>query len=230
MSGRRADDPDAGARRPLHGKQHARRIRRRNREAGTRALLDELVEGEPGELLPLRTLLSGLGRRAFGMLLFAAILPAFIPIPVGGAISGPLVVLVGLQLLVARRRPWLPRFMADRGPHRHALARFQRMISPALLRLERLVRPRMTWVLDHVAAAAFTGLLLVLLGILLALPIPLTNYLFGGLLLLYSLALLERDGALMLVAWVAGIAAIAVFGVLSGSLLTAAAGWIDYLL
>jgi hypothetical protein len=230
VSGRRSDGPDAGAARPPHGQRRARRVRRRNREAGTRALLDELVEGAPEELLPLRTLLSGLGRRAFGMLLFAAVLPAFIPIPVGGAISGPLVVLVGLQLMVARRRPWLPRFMADRGPHRHALARFQRMISPALLWLERLVRPRLTAVLDHVAAAAFTGLLLVLLGILLALPIPLTNYLFGGLLLLFALALLERDGALMLAAWVAGIAAIAVFGVLSGTLLTAAASWIDYLL
>lgn len=228
MSDRR-DEPDAGASRGQPGTRRGGRVRRRHREAGTRALLDELVQGAPGELLPLRTLLSGLGRRAFGMLLFAAVLPAFIPIPVGGAISGPLVVLVGLQLLALRRRPWLPRFMANRGPHRHALARFQRMISPVLLRLERVVRPRMPAALDHVAAAAFTGLLLVLLGVLLALPIPLTNYLFGGLLLLFSLALLERDGALMLVAWVGGIVAIAVFGVLSGTLLTAAAGWIDYL-
>lgn len=229
MSDRRADDPDPPGAAGPGGLRRARRVRRRHREAGTRALLDALVEGAPEELLPLRMLLSGLGRRAFGMLLFAAILPAFIPIPVGGAISGPLVVLMGLQLLLLRRRPWLPRFMAERGPHRHALARFHRMISPALLRLERVVRPRMTAVLDHVAAAAFTGLLLVLLGVLLALPIPLTNYLFGGLLLLFALALLERDGALMLVAWAAGVAAIAVFGVLSGTLLTVAADWIDYL-
>jgi hypothetical protein len=91
------------------------------------------------------------------------------------------------------------------------------------------VRPRLTAVLDHVLATAFTGLLLVLLGILLALPIPLTNYLFGGLLLLFALALLERDGALMLAAWAGGIAAIAVFGVLSGTLVATAADWIDRL-
>ena len=35
--------------------------------------------------------------------------------------------------------------------------------------------------------APFTGLLLVLLGLLLALPIPFTNYLFGVLLLLFAL-------------------------------------------
>lgn len=229
MSDRRTDDPDADGAPGHPGQRRARRMRQRHREAGTRTLLDALAEGDPAELLPLRVLLAGLGRRAFGMLLFAAILPAFIPIPVGGAISGPLVVLVGLQLLALRRRPWLPRFLAERGPHRHALARFERRISPALVRLERVVRPRLTVVLDHIAAAAFTGLLLVLLGVLLALPVPLTNYLFGGLLLLFALALLERDGALMLVAWAGGIAAIAVFGVLSGTLLTAAADWIDRL-
>lgn len=202
---------------------------RRPREAGTRALLDGFAAGDPDDLLTLRMLLAGLGRRAFGMLLFVSILPAFIPVPVGGAISGPLVMLIGVQLLTLRRRPWLPRFVAERGFHRHALARFDRTISPALRRLERLVRPRLLHLLDQRAAAAFTGLLLLLLGLLLSLPIPLTNYLFGGLLLLFALALLERDGVLMIVAWVGGTIAVIVSAVLSGSLVSAIAPWIDLL-
>jgi hypothetical protein len=84
-------------------------------------------------------------------------------------------------------------------------------------------------VLDHRIAGIFTGLLLILLGLLLSLPIPLTNYLFGGLLLLFALALLERDGALMLVGWIAGAIAVAIFGVLSGNLATVAAHWLDRL-
>ena len=60
-----------------------------SRERGLRAILDGLAEGEPDDLLALGDLLSGLGRRAFGMLLFVCVLPAFIPIPIGGAISGP---------------------------------------------------------------------------------------------------------------------------------------------
>jgi len=202
---------------------------RRPRETGTRALLDGFAEGDPAELLTLRALLAGLGRRAFGMLLFVSILPAFIPVPVGGAISGPLVMLIGAQLLLARRRPWLPRFVAERGFQRKALVRFDRMISPALQRLERLVRPRLPALLELRAAAAFTGLLLLLLGLLLSLPIPLTNYLFGGLLLLFAFALLERDGALMLVAWTSGVVAIVVFAVLSGNLATLVGSWVDRL-
>ncbi len=195
-------------------------------EPGIRALLDDYAIGDPDEVLRLRDLLAGLDRRAFGMLLFIATLPAFIPIPIGGAISGPLVMLIGTQLLLGMHTPWLPKFIANRGPHRHALAGFDRRISPWLARMEKFIRPRMPQLLNHRAAVMLTGLLLVLLGLLLSLPIPLTNYLFGGLLLLFALALLERDGALMLVAWIAGAVAIAVFGVLSGNLAAMAMRWI----
>ena len=199
-------------------------------EAGTRLLLDAFAEGDPDEVLQLGDVFTGLGRRSFGMLLFVSTLPGLIPIPgVGGAISGPLVVLVGLQLLVGLRKPWLPGFIARRGPHRHAMARFRDLLAPWLTRLERVVKPHAAAMLDHRLASAFTGLQLVLLGVLLALPIPFTNYLFAALLLMFAFALLERDGRLMGVAWVAAVVAIAVFGVLSGSLVAAAARWIDLL-
>jgi hypothetical protein len=199
-------------------------------EAGTRALLDALAQGDPDETITLRDLLAGLNRRAFGMLLFVSVLPAFIPIPIGGAISGPLVMLIGVQLAIGMRRPWLPNFLASRGPHRHALARFDRMISPWLARLEHVIRPRLPVVLDHRLAGVVTGLLLLVLGLLLSLPIPLTNYLFGGLLLVFALSLLERDGVMLLVAWIAGAIAVAVFGVLSGNLAAQAARFVDLLL
>lgn len=204
---------------------------RARHEAGTRALLAAFTVGDPDELLPLELLLAGLGKRVFGMLLVIAAIPAFIPVPgLAGAISGPLTVIVGLQLLLGMRRPWLPRFMSRRGPYRHTLIGFERRISPLLARIERHVRPRMSNVLDYRPAAMFTGLLVVLLGILLALPIPFTNYLFGALMLAFALALLERDGALMLACWGAGILAIAVFGVASGALAAATAHWVGLLL
>ena len=189
------------------------------REQGTRAILDAFAAGDPDELLTLHTLLGGLERRAFGMLAFICVLPAFIPIPIGGAISGPLLIMIGLQLCIGLREPWLPEFLAKRGVHRHALAKFDKRLSPVLRRLEKLVRPRLTWMLDSRVAGFVTGLLLVLLGFLLSLPIPLTNYLFGGALLMFALALLERDGALMLGAWIVGLVATA----LSWNLAVAAA-------
>ena len=201
-----------------------------NAHVSTRAVLDEFASGDPDDHLRLGDLLSGLRQTAFGMLLFVAVLPAFIPIPgVAGAISGPLVVLIGAQLLFCLRKPWLPGFLARRGPYRRSMVRFRDRMARWLGWLEKVVRPRMESVLDHPIASAFTGLLLVLLGLLLSLPIPFTNYLFGALLLLFALALLERDGALMLVAWIAGAASVAVFGLLSGKFAAMAAHGIDLL-
>ena len=200
---------------------------RKPREAGTRAILDALLDGDQQQTLSFSDLLAGLGRRAFGMLLFVAVLPAFIPIPIGGALSGPLIVMIAAQLLVGLRRPWLPAFIARRGPKRQALARFERIVDPWLGRLEHLVRPRLTVLLDHRLASAFTGLLLLLLGLLLSLPIPFTNYLLGALIVLFALALLERDGALMLVVWGLGLATLVTTGALSGGLISALSPWID---
>lgn len=201
--------PDSGTAPETGGREHV----------STRAVLDAFAAGDPDDQLRMGDLLSGLRQTAFGMLLFAAVLPAFLPIPgLAGAISGPLVVLIGAQLLVCLRKPWLPGFLARRGPHRRSMARFRDMMARWLGWLEKLVRPRMEGVLDHPLASAFTGLLLVLLGLLLALPIPFTNYLFGVLLLLFVFALLERDGALMLIAWLAGAIAVVVFGFVSGNL------------
>lgn len=200
-------------------------------EAGTRALLDVFATGDPDESLRLGDLFAGLGKRSFGMLLFVSTLPAFIPIPgLAGALSGPLVMLVGVQLLIGLRKPWLPGFIARRGPHRSKMIRFRDRLAPWLTRLEKVVRPRLAGVLDHRLANLMTGLQLLLLGLLLLLPLPFTNFLFGALLFLFALALLERDGRLMLVSWIAGAIAIAVFGILSGSLAAQATKWIDVLI
>lgn len=195
---------------------------REDNHTTTVALLDGFANGDPDDVLRLGDLLKDFGPAAFGMLLFLGVLPAFIPVPgVGGAVGGPLVILVGVQLLLGMRKLWLPGFLARRGPHRSAMMRFRQRMVPWLRRLEKLVRPRMTAFLDNRIALSFTGLLLVLLGVLLALPIPFTNYVFGFLLLLFAFALLERDGALLLVAWIAGGIAVVVFGFLSGNLVEA---------
>jgi hypothetical protein len=130
-----------------------------------------------------------------------------------------------LHLLILLRKPWLPDFIARRGPQRSTLIRFDRVGDRWLRWLEKLVQPRLTLVIDHPVATIFTGLQLVLLGVLLALPIPFTNFMFGGLLLLYALALLERDGALTLISWAAGVAAIYVFGAVSGNLAAMLWAW-----
>ncbi|HLU12484.1 MAG TPA: exopolysaccharide biosynthesis protein [Arenimonas sp.] len=194
-----------------------------DREISTRALLDTLADTGNGEVLTLGGLLDQFRTRAYGVFMLIALLPAFVPLPVGaGGISGPLVALIGLQLLARMSHPWVPGFIARRPISREGLARFRDRASRLLRWLERLSRPRTEGVIDHPLAKAFTGLLLLALGILLALPVPGTNYPFGLILLAFSIALVERDGRLMLVAWALGIVEIALVAAFSGQL----AGWV----
>jgi len=191
------------------------------RNEGIRSLLAMFEFGDPAQHMTLGRILQDLQQSAFGVFLFVAILPAFIPIPgVGGAVSGPLVILIGLQMLFCMRRPWLPGFIAGRGPRRSTMHRFLDRIDGSLRRLDRLLKPRLPGLLVPLPAHAFTGLLLTVLGLLLSLPIPFTNYLFGFQLLLFALALLERDGMLMLINWIGALAAIAFFGFSSGHLVS----------
>jgi hypothetical protein len=177
----------------------------------TRALLDQLAEGDPEESMSLGDLLDRFSERSFGLFLLIVMLPTFLPIPVGvGAVSGVLVSLIGLQFLARLEHPWLPGFVARRGIHRHRLVGFRNKMARVIGWIEKLTKPRTLGVLDHPAGHAFTGLLLVLLGAMLSLPLPLTNYPFGLILLAFAFALIERDGRLMLVAWALGIAEIAV--------------------
>jgi hypothetical protein len=201
---------------PDEGPQRERRFRRQRKPKGpppitTRGLVDELATGDPDEELSFGELLDRFSERSFGLFLLLVMLPTFIPIPVGvGAISGGLASLIGLQFLARLEHPWMPKFVANYRIHRHRIIGFRDRMGKWLDRLERLTKPRYTGVLTHWAAHAFTGLLLVILGVLLCLPIPLTNYPFGLVLLAFAFALIERDGALMLVAWGLGVTEIIV--------------------
>ena len=187
----------------------------------TRGLIEEVAGGPAGETLSLGDVLDRFSERSYGVFLLICLLPAFIPLPIGaGAISGPFVSLIGLQFLAQMQHPWVPGFMTRRTLSREGMETFRRRTSRLLGWLEKVSRPRAEAMIDHVAARSFTGLLLVLLGVLLALPLPATNYPFGAVLLLFAIALIERDGRVMLVAWAAGLVELAVVGAMSGQIAT----------
>lgn len=171
----------------------------------TSRLLSDIGDAAQGESITFAALLGDFRQRAFGALLLVVLLPTFIPVPVGiGGVTGPLIALVGAQMLVGLRKPWLPKWLGRRGLKRETVKRFSQRFRPLLVFLERFCRPRLTQLMDHTWAHVLTGLLLVLLGLLLSLPVPFTNYPIGVVLLLYCIGLIERDGVLLMSGWVLG--------------------------
>lgn len=181
----------------------------------TRGLFERLAR-EPSDTRPLGELLDAFSERAFGLFLLVALLPAFLPLPAGaGAVSGPLVVLAGLQLVLQAEHPWLPRWLQRRPIATAAIDRLRGRLAKPLAWLERVSYPRWQVMIDHPVPKAATGLLLIVLGLVLALPIPLTNYPFGLVLLVYAVALIERDGRTLLLAWLLGIGQLVIVSLLA---------------
>lgn len=175
-------------------------------EPRTTDLLRTALDTHPGDQIALGEFLDPLGERAFGFLLLALALPNFIPVPTGiGGVMGVLVVLIGLQMLCGFEHPWLPNALRRRALARKSVEHFIDRITPVLRWLERLCRPRFES-LPRRPGHRISGLLLILTGIGLALPIPFTNYPFGLLLIVFAVALIERDGLVLLIAWIASAA------------------------
>jgi len=169
----------------------------------TTELLRTALDSTSGETITLGEFLDTIGERAFGFVILILALPNFIPVPIGvGGVMGVLIIFVGLQMLLGLEHPWLPKKLRDRGISRASVEKFVKRLTPLLRWLERICKPRLEKLAEH-PGHRVTGLLLVLVGVALALPIPFTNYVFGLLLVVYAVALIERDGVALILAWLA---------------------------
>lgn len=179
----------------------------------TTELIRDTLAAIEGERVALGDLVDRFQQRAFGMLVLFLSLPAFIPIPGVAGVTGPVIALIGLQMLFGLRRPWLPGFIRRKTVEKAAFARFTTRMGRVLRILERFCRPRALWLFDNAGNRA-SGFMLILYGLLLSLPIPFTNYIFGLVLLSIAIAMIERDGTLLISSWFIVGPLVLAFGVL----------------
>ncbi len=191
---------------------------------GTRRLLDALVEHAPEEGWLLGDILAHVRQRAYGIATLIVTLPAFLPIPVGAGTVGLLIALFGVQMMLARDAPWIPTALAGRRVPAERLRRFVERADRWLDLLEKFSRPRWLFLTERLGLR-FSGFMLAVMGLLLALPLPLTNYPFALVMLMYAVALIERDGRLLLVVWTLIATISAVLFLLGGQAFRVIAGW-----
>lgn len=179
----------------------------------TSELLARIAHDPSAGVVSLGDIVGSFGIRAHGVLLLVATLAGFLPSPVGaGTIAGGLALVVGVQLLAGWDRPWLPGFIARRTIARTAIAEFLARRGHWLGRIERLARPRLVELFNRPWSRLW-GLAIAVHAVILALPIPLTNYPLSAMLLLVAVALIEDDGYLL----IAGMLLIGMAAVVLGS-------------
>ena len=90
-----------------------------------------------------------------------------LPIPTGGAthVFEIIAMLMALQLIVGREQVWLPQRWRKMGLAGSKQTRFMSALVKVIRWLERLSRPRLSWLFDHRVSNACFGVLILLLSV-----------------------------------------------------------------
>ncbi len=141
------------------------------------------------------------GRRAFGALMFVFSIPNLLPLPPGSStLLGAPLLLLSPQVALGVSTLWLPRFIDDRKvTGANLLAAFGRLL-PWVERIERVSRPRLTFMFGP-AGDRVIGVICTLLSFVLILPIPLGNLLPALTIGVLGFSLFQRDGLFALVGY-----------------------------
>jgi hypothetical protein len=119
-------------------------------------------------------------------------------------------------MLFGRSSPWFPARIERRGVTKQELGRLIGKIEWLELRIERIFKPRLAR-LTGPTAARVIGLVCFLLALVAAIPVPLFHVAPAAAILMFGLALIYGDGALVIAAAVASVLALVLDALIIGS-------------
>jgi hypothetical protein len=177
----------------------------------------QIIEEIGPDRLSFTDLAAKLHARAWGGLLFIFAAINVLPLPPGTSwIFATPLILVSAQMVFGRASPWFPAWIDRRGVTKQQLQRLSEKIAWIENRVERIFKPRMAS-LTGPTATRLIGAACFLLGLAAAIPIPLFHMAPAVAAVLFGLALIYRDGGLVIVAIVASLISIAVDALIIGS-------------
>jgi hypothetical protein len=165
-----------------------------------------LVADAEGEMVTLAWVLEQLHERAFGLFLLILALPCCIPFLYGvpQVVALPLLFIAG-QMVLGWGKPWLPQKLGERRVATASLAALARRADPWLRRIEAVSRPRLA-VLTRRPLDQLVGVALLAFSAAILVPVPGTNTVPGIAVAIVAIGLLQRDGILVLLGLILGVA------------------------
>lgn len=157
-----------------------------------------------------------ISRRGFGMVLLLLSLPAALPIPaVGYAIPFAVVIIfVGIQILIGRNSLWLPDRIRQRQIPPKLIVLLRQKGVPFLRRVEKWLGKQKKFMVQ--GNFRFTlGAIIALLGMIMAIPIPLTNTVPALVICIIGIGISTEDGRLIFVSLLAGTVLLLVYSTIA---------------
>jgi hypothetical protein len=174
-----------------------------------------------GERVSFGEILANLRQRAFGFAMLIFSLPCALRMPPGiPTVCGAALAIIALNLILLRRKLWMPRTITQKSIARSDLRRIVDRLLPLLERLERICRPRFQ-VFTAPLARVLVGVVVLVLGVVMILPIPLIGNMPPGAAAVIAVGITERDGVVVLVGLVGATLAIVIAGAATWAILLA---------
>ena len=162
----------------------------------TRKALARLIAATvAADRLTVGAMVDSLGRSGHGLILLMLALPSFIPIPglPTGLVFGVALMLVAVQMIRGQQTVALPGWIRRQTLPRSAMLTIVKKLDTWMQSLERLLRPRLH-ALTEGAAIASVGLLVLVMGATLLLPVPFGNQGPAFAVVVFAFGIMEKDG------------------------------------
>lgn len=157
-----------------------------------------LIQVSDKETITIKEVLQTLGGKGKEILLIFLSLPFCLPIQIPGlAIPfGIISAMIGLGLAFRRHKILLPKFLQSKSLKGKTIKKIAKKGLWLTKKMKKWVHPRLKVMCRHHLISMLNGIIIFILGILLALPlpVPLTNLVAAWGILLMSLGMLEDDG------------------------------------
>lgn len=164
-----------------------------------RALRRLMAATEAADRPTVGAMVDALGRSGHGLVLIMFALPAFIPIPglPTGLVFGVALMLVAVQMIRRQESVALPQWIRKQSLPRGPMLLAVQKLETWMQSLERLLRPRLH-ALTEGAAISIVGLLILVMGVTLLLPVPFGNQGPAFAVVVFAFGIMEKDGLAIL--------------------------------
>lgn len=166
--------------------------------------IEKLVTNTPSDRVRIADLINAMEGAGFGLTLMVFALGILVPLPppFPSFVAIPLLIF-SFQMMIGLKSPRLPKKLAKMTVKRSVLATLVRKSSPYIGKVEKILRPRLIFMILPVVERFVGAMALIFAGFVL-IPLPLSNFIPGFGVLMIAFGLLGRDGLMIILGILVG--------------------------
>lgn len=166
------------------------------------------------EKLSLKKIMNQTHESVFGFLLVVLSLPSALPVPAPGYSIpfGIAIIILSVQIIFGKKVPWFPDKIKNKELSIEKFKTGLQKINKFITFFEHLVKPRFSWI--HKKGSLLLGLLILLCGISMLIPIPGTNTIPALGVFVIALGMIEEDGLMEIIGVLVALVGLAITGII----------------